>query len=120
MNSKVFNRFCKIFFLSVFALGLGLYGFFRTNVWAGFGLASSLLSIVTVFHFSNKKEKTEHVESKLTWLLLFSSFMGLGIIFLNYYQSGSSFIFGLGAGLCMIGAMAYVFELLANFLSGIK
>jgi len=127
VTSKSLIKFCKTFYVIFLIISLGLFFYFKSTVWAGFGLASSVLSIVSFLHFSNKNKSFEKptstietIETPLTWVLLLSSFLGFGVIMVNHYQSNSSFIFGLGAGLCLNGAVSYVLELLDNFLSSIR
>lgn len=125
MNLKTKNqslpKFSVTFFGVVTIAGGVLYYLYDSHLIGGLGLSSSVLSVVSCFHFFKRRPSDGKVESKLTVLLISLCVLGVGIIFMNKYSNvDSSFIYGLGGGVSMISGIAYVLESLCNFQDGVR
>lgn len=114
-------RFCNLLFPLLVVLGAALYYFFKTDLLGGFGIATALLSIASIFHFKNvTKQKVNNIETGLSWFLISASILGFFIIIINKWNVGPNFNYGVGAAMCLIAAVSYIIELLFNYLNSVK
>lgn len=123
---KFTSKLTAQFFFGFAFLGAVLFFIFKYTLLGGLGLGLSLFGLASWFHFRkyqllNYNPNVEQtVDSKMTWFLLVLILVGVLLLFSNIRQEGPEFYNGISVGLICVCAVAYVGELLLNWLSGFR
>jgi len=115
------RKFCFLFFTTTLVAGIVLYTIYRKDLIGGIGFSAAIMSSVSLLHFVFKQSKNQQ---KLTFgistFLMLACIGGIAMIFIVKSQNGSDFLLGTGAGVALVSGIAYVLELLFDFLDGIR
>jgi len=115
------KKFCNVFFLTLAILGSGVFYYFKNSILGGVGLSVSLFSLVSFFHFLKVTDRqSKHADTKMSWFLLGVCLVGLLLIAGNAMSEGIAFYYGIGAGMSMMGGIAYGLELMLTWLHNLR
>jgi len=120
-KEQLIKRFCRLFFMALAIIGSVIYYYSGDTMLGGFGLSSSLFSMVSFFHFNKIIDRTsDTIETKMTWFFLAMVFIGLLLILANKAQDGPHFYFGIAGAMTFLGGLGYCLELFLVWLANVR